>query len=212
MVHEFQKGGDYTEVNYGQYVMIDSIKNRNHKSDLENGLLFRRGFDYNQKNYVNKPDINDSQFYIEEGNQKTFDKEKWQAVWSRWVENIGGGAIYIGKIVGPQGDASELYPIKWEILQEKEGAEIRQISPEGFKWEYEEGYDQTSIDAEQHRIKVYDDSVKVATVTLKDSEGNIVGVDIAFDILNPTIKVSAKLSMLMEIILVTMKTCKWNNR
>ena len=112
MVHEFQKGGDYTEVNYGQYVIIDTIKNRNHKSDLENGLLFRRGFDYNQKNYVNKPDINDSQFYIEEGNQKTFDKEKWQAAWSGWVENVGGGAIYVGQIVGPQGDAPELYPIK----------------------------------------------------------------------------------------------------
>ena len=54
--------------------------------------------------------------------------------------------------------------------KKKKGAEIRQISPvsdtEGFKWEYEEGYDQTSIDAEQNRIKVYDDSVKVDTVTL----------------------------------------------
>ncbi len=50
------------------------------------------------------------------------------------------------------------------ILKEKEGAEIRQISvsdTEGFKWEYEEGYDQTSIDAEQHRIKVYDDQLKL---------------------------------------------------
>ncbi len=26
MVHEFQKGGAYTEANYGQYVIIDTIK------------------------------------------------------------------------------------------------------------------------------------------------------------------------------------------
>lgn len=115
-----------------------------------------------------------------------------------------------GQIVGPQGDGPELYPIKWETLQEKEGTEIRQISPvsdtEGFKWEYEEGYDQTSIDAEQHRIKVYDDSVKVDTVTLK-----IVTVILLVQILPlifqiQRLKFLRRLSMHMEIILVTMKT------
>ena len=34
--------------------------------------------------------------------------------------------------------------------------------------------------------------MKVATVTLKDRDGNIVDADIAFDIPNPTIKVSAQ--------------------
>ena len=196
MVQQFQKGGAYTEVNYGQYVIIDTIKNRNHKSDLENGLLFRRGFDYNQKNYADKPDINSAEYYIQQGDTKTFDKEKWQAAWSGWVQNVGGGAIYVGQIVGPQGDAPQLFPIQWEQMIQLQDAQIRQANPvsntEGFKWEYEEGYDQTSPDAEQHRSGVYDDTVKVATVTLKDSDGNIIGADIAFDIPAPTIKVSAQ--------------------
>ena len=143
MVQEFQKGGSYTKVNYGQYVIIDTIKNRNHKSDLENGLLFRRGFDYNQTDYIEKPDINSEDFQIEEEGIYTFDKVKWQAAWSAWVENVGGGAIYVGQIVGPQGDAPQITPIHWEEMQElkQNGASIREVVPvsdtQGFIWKYD---------------------------------------------------------------------------
>ena len=224
MVQEFQKGGSYTEVNYGQYVIIDTIKNRNHKSDLENGLLFRRGFDYNQTDFLSKPNPKDQIFWdiSYNANQeeiRTFKKLVWQAAWSAWVENVGGGAIYEGQIVGPQGDAPELFPIKWEILKEKDNTQIKEVVPVsetvGFKWEYDikewqydPQYPEGSQGAEEHKIpiywsqndegyeahrtKIYDDSIKVATVTLKDSDSNVIGAEIAFDIPEPTIKVSAQ--------------------
>ena len=178
MVQEFQKGGAYTRVNYGQYVIIDTIKNRNHKSDLENGLLFRRGFDYNQTDIVEKPDIKDEQFYSND-EYHIFDKIKWQAAWSAWVENVGGGAIYIGQIVGPQGDTPQLVPITWEQLQDKKDYSYQEVNPvsETYGWTQEDGYD---------------DTVKVATVTLKDNDGNITGANLAFDIPQPTIIVSAQ--------------------
>ena len=178
MVQEFQKGGAYTRVNYGQYVIIDTIKNRNHKSDLENGLLFRRGFDYNQTDIVEKPDIKDEQFYSND-EYHIFDKIKWQAAWSAWVENVGGGAIYVGQIVGPQGDTPQLVPITWEQLQDKKDYSYQEVSPvsETYGWTQEDGYN---------------DTVKVATVTLKDNDGNITGANLAFDIPQPTIIVSAQ--------------------
>ena len=178
MVQEFQKGGAYTRVNYGQYVIIDTIKNRNHKSDLENGLLFRRGFDYNQTDIVEKPDIKDEQFYSND-EYHIFDKIKWQAAWSAWVENVGGGAIYVGQIVGPQGDTPQLVPITWEQLQDKKDYSYQEVSPvsETYGWTQEDGYD---------------DTVKVATVTLKDNDGNITGANLAFDIPQPTIIMSAQ--------------------
>ena len=58
-------------------------------------------------------------------NITTTDLEGYREAWQAWIRSVGGGAEYVGQIVGPQGDASELYPIKWDTLQEKEGAEIR---------------------------------------------------------------------------------------
>lgn len=205
MVQEFEKGGSYTEVNYGEYVLIDTIKNRNHKSDLENGLLFRRGFDYDQTDTNEKPNITSREFYDNETNN--FLKTKWQAAWSNWVEKVGGGAIYVGQIVGPQGDAPELFPLSWQTFEEKveqleENSEYNKdrfvtvINPvsqtQGFKWEYDPDYPEGTEGAEEHRIPVYDDTVKFASITLKDNDGNITGANVAFDIPQPTIKVSAQ--------------------
>ena len=82
MVQAFNNGGAYSRVNYGQYVLIDTIiKDRNYIND-ENGLLFRRGFDYS-KEYV------------------PYDGE---ISWQEWLQNgVGGGAIYVGQISGPMG-------------------------------------------------------------------------------------------------------------
>jgi len=33
MVNEFQKGGAYTDANYGEYVIIDTVLNENHRND-----------------------------------------------------------------------------------------------------------------------------------------------------------------------------------
>lgn len=42
MVTAFKKGGDYTTVNYDEYVLI----NTENKNNIENGNLYRRGYDY----------------------------------------------------------------------------------------------------------------------------------------------------------------------
>lgn len=44
MVTLFQQGGQYTTVNFGEYVIIDTTN----KNDSDNGRLYRRGFDYLQ--------------------------------------------------------------------------------------------------------------------------------------------------------------------
>lgn len=43
MIAAFKQGGDYTIVNYDDYVLIDT----NNKNDPDNGKLYRRGYDYN---------------------------------------------------------------------------------------------------------------------------------------------------------------------
>ena len=48
MVDAFQKGGSYNTVNYGEYVIIDTVLRRNLKNNAENGILYRRGYDFNQ--------------------------------------------------------------------------------------------------------------------------------------------------------------------
>ncbi len=57
MVEAFSGGGAYTDANYGQYVLIDTVLNSG-RSNQENGLLYRRGFDYNDSpsNY-HKPTV-----------------------------------------------------------------------------------------------------------------------------------------------------------
>ena len=45
MVDCFSQGGSYTEVNYGQYVIIDTSS----KEDPENGCIYRRGFNYKEQ-------------------------------------------------------------------------------------------------------------------------------------------------------------------
>lgn len=48
MVSCFQKGGESTnEVNYGEYVIIDTIAGKGEYSNPDNGKIFRRGFEYN---------------------------------------------------------------------------------------------------------------------------------------------------------------------
>lgn len=45
MVYCFRKGGAYETVNYDEYVIIDTIN----KNDINNGKIFRRGYDYTNK-------------------------------------------------------------------------------------------------------------------------------------------------------------------
>jgi len=45
MVAAFAGGGQYTDVMYHEYVLIDT--SNTNLNDPENGCLYRRGFDYN---------------------------------------------------------------------------------------------------------------------------------------------------------------------
>ena len=49
MVQAFQNGGSYTDVNYDEYVIIDTILRKNEKNNAENGILYRRGYDFSQE-------------------------------------------------------------------------------------------------------------------------------------------------------------------
>lgn len=184
MVQQFSKGGSYTEVNYGQYVIIDTIFHLNQKSNEQNGLLFRRGFDYDQR-FSSRPlkEAKENNQYIyyqiqnpgRDDQNKTFLKEKWQAAWSDWVQSPGAGAIYVGQIVGPQGDVPEVIPISWEEfkrLQQSEqniGADMHTVEPSSTA---------LGKDGEGN----FNDTIKVGYFQVKDIFGNLTGCHIAFEI------------------------------
>ena len=48
MVLNFQDGGSYNDVNYNEYVIIDTFINNNEKSNRENGIIYRRGLNYSE--------------------------------------------------------------------------------------------------------------------------------------------------------------------
>ena len=163
MIDQFQKGGAYTEANYGQYVLIDTIMNNGHYSDEENGLLFRRGFDYNEEVAI-KPNRGD---YIDSETGE-FDKQGYQSAWSAWVNSPGGGAIYVGQIVGPKGDAPELTAIGW--------SEFIETSTEGKRSSFI--LDKTpGKDGDE-----FNDNIRMGYANILDADGDIVGCYISFDI------------------------------
>ena len=49
MFQAFSKGGSYTDVNYDEYVIIDTIIRKNEKNNAENGIIYRRGYDFSQE-------------------------------------------------------------------------------------------------------------------------------------------------------------------
>lgn len=174
MVNKFQQGGSYTDVNYGQYVIIDTILNKNHYSDELNGLLYRRGFDYNEAaTQATRPRKDDKDqhdnwiYYYHEDpqdpqSQLIFNTPLWTANWRKYVENPGGGAIYIGQIVGPQGDAPELHGIRW--------SDLASLSTSA------------SINLDPLLPGTELDKIQFGWATIKDSDGNVTGANIAFNI------------------------------
>lgn len=165
MVEAFSRGGAYSEVNYGQYVIIDTVLTQGRSSSLENGLLYRRGFDYNDSssNYV-KPDLEDQQF--QDGNG--FNKVLYQQAWAEWAQHPGNGAIYVGQIVGPEGRSPEIQIKKWSDFQEEATGT----------------YNQIEIDLTPGKIdnNTFNDVIKAGYVNIRDQYGDIVSGKIAFDI------------------------------
>ena len=94
--------------------------------------------------------------------------------WSNFVTNPGGGAVYVGQIVGPQGESPELEMTDWETFERDflhgdntsaRKGEIRAFRRPG----YEDG------------IK-YNDDIQYGWATVKDAQGNVDYVVISIDI------------------------------
>lgn len=109
MLKAFSQGGAYEKVNYGEFVIIDTIVNLNNKNSLENGLIYCRGYNYDE-DYTEVPD-KDS-FRDDEGN---LDKNRYELAMRQYFSKPGAGAVYKGQIVGPQGESPAL-----EVLPESE--------------------------------------------------------------------------------------------
>lgn len=214
MVNEFQKGGAYTDANYGQYVIIDTILNQNHKNDDINGIIYRRGFDYTepvisyhrpQKTDQEQRTITDTingQEYTYTGrlniyhdyklrlennqpvpDDQGFNDDRWVASWRKYVLKPGGGAIYVGQIVGPQGDTPEIRGVSWEDfvdINEQAGDQVTHgivTMTDTPGWSEQNGYV---------------DSIKTGYCNIKDKDGQVIGAYISFDIPKTVFKVSAQ--------------------
>lgn len=195
MVNEFQKGGAYTGVNYGQYVLIDTVKCFG-KSNKQNGLLFRRGFNYSQVAST-KPlpdDVKDGTkiYYDTSTNQagqteEIFNSDKYQAAWANWVENVGGGAIYVGQIVGPEGRATQLEIVEWDqLLGELNDPNNPNYGAKSYQTVETPGW------YKEENENVFNDTIEAGYVNLLDPYGDLVGAHISFDIPYTVFNITAK--------------------
>lgn len=98
MAEAFAKGPGYKDVNFDDYVMINTA-NRNNP---ENGQIFRRSLDYKTKATIKN--------YKEvDGDKKTYEE----------TSIVSGGAIYVGTVAGPAGRAPLFNLGQYEELAQK---------------------------------------------------------------------------------------------
>ena len=219
MVEAFQLGGEYLEANYGQYVLIDTPN----KNDPQNGLLFRRGFDYLEEyktaptqgdpiyhdniHWVQKYNEEDGTYtWVEEEGEVYFDQDEFKRDFRNWLKGgVGGGAIYIGQIVGPAGPTPEIDFIPWDKANETDTDQNNY-----FEWyranlnTYETDIQdpvstvptvevqQTTVQGQTSYNYVWHDGVAVGRVNMRDDADNIVGAKLAFNFPTPVIKVSSQ--------------------
>lgn len=181
LVHAFNGGGSYTTVNYGEYAIVDCPD----KSSPENGIIYKRGFEYDiacvlldmtsdfRRQY---PNIEIRTTDFGDGNTYVIAKEGQENAFKAYVENPGGGAVYIGQIVGPTGDTPI---VKIETMEELENEPY--VRHEGIK------------DGEVHSdpASATNDIIKYGYAITTDAFGNTTGVAIAFDVPAPQISVTA---------------------
>lgn len=247
MVENFLLGPAYTDVAFDEYVIIDTIYNNHDPSNLENGLIFRRGYDFNQafnekgEKNSNKTIAKDDRtspsqpisFTADEYNQEMdyiqddevsmpsraltgvayeipiyysfkyklipnpsnpeepiveidedtyeFNEDKWERDWNDYVGNPGGGAIYIGQIVGPEGGKAEIQLLSWEAFQNymEQAPVSEQINHYTFFTEPQPGYDANKIRDDGFEYEDgYDregclDSIQYGYCVIRDDHGNI---------------------------------------
>lgn len=158
MVDSFSNGGSYTGANYGEYVLIDTVHVFG-RSNLENGLLYRRGFNY-QEQIVTRPTPADNQ-----------EVEVFQARLRNWMLHPGAGAIYVGQIIGPMGLTPEIELVEWDEETAAASSVMGSVS--------------YGKDGEDN----YNDYIRASSITVRDEKGDITGAQIAFDIPKPVFEI-----------------------
>ena len=135
MVPCFIKGGDTVDqVNYGEYVIIDTIFGLHERSNPDNGKVYRRGMNFNGEL---------------------------------------GGAEYIGQIVGPRGETTEVDLSSYTSVLEEQGA------AEG-QWDVSDGLVPGKYIDETTGELAFNDDIKYSWVNIRDSYGNVESVLIGF--------------------------------
>ena len=258
MVQNFEKGNAYADVAFDEYVIIDTILNKNEKSNPENGIIYRRGYNYNEgwsnvpgsiSNNANSisqemttsillPEISTNELYSivwttngmtvtnSAGNIVTnystmttpinvpffynfsykwvteivnnkptsviivqkndFNYDRWNSVWHSYVTQPGGGAIYIGQIVGAQGDSPAIELIDWDTYQNYTENNLESIQNH-FIITPKKGYDSTQkhnnagYNKDGYDKNGFHDVIQYGHCTLRDAQGNVTGAYLAFD-------------------------------
>ena len=246
----FSGGDNYTDVSYDEYVIIDTILEKNQKNNPENGIIYRRGYNYNEAFYyalgnnevsyttlekdrlisvtlqgaelntsydwiwddaensinngtgysvdIEVPEFYDFQYTLVENENNIITaiitkgnlNEKWSSAWEEYVTNPGGGAIYIGQIVGPEGGVPEIHMISWEEYQEAAEAAQTEAVKNTFAITPVPGYDpnhsgdinpNTGLDDEGYDVNGFHDKIQYAYCVIRDNRGNITGSYLSFD-------------------------------
>lgn len=109
MVRDFSQGGNFLDVKYDEYVIINTIN----KNNGDNGKIFRRGYDYNSERKI-------SGYRVYKNGQEIIggDAQDYQGAIYTFKEDIpAGGAVYVGTIVGPAGRSPHLKILSYDDIQ-----------------------------------------------------------------------------------------------
>ena len=234
MVEDFHKGAGSVNAKYNEYVIIDTIINKNEKHNRENGIIYRRGVNYTQDfdpNHILDGDAshslteddltanavtlrgNDGEWIDDEHIPETAPLETNVSVpryrhyeycltqvpgqdvqvelhakelkvnekgetlfnidWKNFVTEPGGGAVYVGQIVGPQGESPLTQLVDWETFEEQylHGKNTEPVKDELIA-SRTAGFDGSN----------YNDDIKYGYCNVRDNQDNVTGVVLSMDL------------------------------
>ena len=182
MVNCFMLGGGYMGANYGEYVIIDTILKCHNESDPTNGMIYRRGMNWQEPPVM--PVSKDA--YMHNG---ALLDDSFRRKMYNWVWRPGADAEYIGQVVGPKGET----PIVSIIKDLDMFASEDYLDNGGFVHATSESYAGTSggvnkdnydLDSLDHKPtnknEVPRNTISSYYTTIVDNNGNVVGADLAF--------------------------------
>lgn len=141
MTEAFRQGNTYTEVNYDEYVIINTV-NKNHP---DNGKIFKRGYDYSSGRTIN-----------------------WTNGQGQTAEIDAGGAVYIGSIVGPAGQAPQLQLTT--LLDAQQRAETQGFDVQTSSGSFDFDNNHHLVPGKQGNI--YNDEIKWYCTSIRDVDNN----------------------------------------